>query len=354
MATRSSPTTNGRRLASPEETDVLALEDVAKLFPIKKGVWRKTVAHVRAVDGIDLRVGQAETLALVGESGSGKTTLGRLVVRALDPTSGVVRLRTESGWVDLATLEGDRLRAVRRNIHMIFQDPYSSLNPRMTVLDIVKEPLVHNGIAKGKEARDRVVETLELVGLGSRHLHRYPHAFSGGQRQRIGIARSLVSRPTLIVCDESVSALDVSIQAQILNLLKDLQESLGISYLFISHDLAVVEHVSRRVAVMYLGKLVELAGTEELFSQPRHPYTEALLSAVPIADPESRRPRIILRGEVASAAHVPAGCSFHPRCPYATGICEQEAPAWREVVSGRRVACHHAEELELRGVAVSD
>jgi peptide/nickel transport system ATP-binding protein len=233
---------------------------------------------------------------------------------------------------------------------MIFQDPYSSLDPRMTVYDIVKEPLVYNKLAHGKEVREIVLETLKLVGLEERHLRRYPHAFSGGQRQRIGIARSLVCHPKLIVCDESVSALDVSIQAQILNLLKDLQKDLNLSYIFIAHDLAVVEHISNRVAVMYVGKIVELAKSDELFKHPKHPYTEALLSAVPLPDPFRKSERMVLEGEVANPANPPSGCYFHPRCPYAAEKCKVEVPAWREVLPEHYVACHFAEELQLKGM----
>jgi peptide/nickel transport system ATP-binding protein len=303
------------------------------------------------VDSVDLYVNEGETLALVGESGSGKTTLGRMVVRAIDPTRGEVRLRLgDANWIDLTRLDGDALRAVRPNFHMIFQDPYSSLDPRMTVQDIVMEPLIHNKIAKGADARDRVRETLRLVGLDDQHMRRYPHAFSGGQRQRIGIARSLVCHPKLIVCDEAVSALDVSIQAQILNLLKDMQARFGLSYLFIAHNLAVVEHISQRTAVMYVGKVVELADTPKLFTRPRHPYTEALLSAVPIPEPNRRPERIILRGEVANPAHPPTGCYFHPRCPYATERCTQETPLLREVAPGHQAACHYAETLNLKGM----
>jgi peptide/nickel transport system ATP-binding protein len=334
-----------------ERTDdrrVLSVDELTKFFPVRKGLWRRQSTVVRAVDGVSLHVDKGETLALVGESGSGKTTLGRMIVRAIEPTSGQVMLRGEGDdWLDLTAARGDRLRAARRNFHMIFQDPYSSLDPRMTVQDIVLEPLIHNHLARGADARKRVLETLELVGLSDRHLHRYPHAFSGGQRQRIGIARSLVCDPRLIVCDEAVSALDVSIQAQILNLLKDLQARLGISYLFIAHDLAVVEHIAHRVAVMYVGQLVEQAATDELFSRPRHPYTEALLSAAPIPEPNRHRERIVLGGEVASPSAPPSGCYFHPRCPYAIDRCRVEAPAWREIAPAHHVACHRADELTL-------
>lgn len=331
-----------------DDRRVLAVDELTKFFPIRKGLWHRHSGAVRAVDRVSLHVDKGETLALVGESGSGKTTLGRMIVRAIEPTSGRVMLRGDNDdWMELTAAEGDRLRAARRNFHMIFQDPYSSLDPRMTVQDIVLEPLVHNHLARGADARKRVLETLELVGLGSQHLHRYPHAFSGGQRQRIGIARSLVCDPKLIVCDEAVSALDVSIQAQILNLLKDLQARLGLSYLFIAHDLAVVEHIAHRVAVMYVGQLVEQASTDELFSRPRHPYTEALLSAAPIPEPNRHRERIVLRGEVASPSAPPSGCYFHPRCRYAIERCRVEAPVWREISPAHHVACHRADELTL-------
>ena len=331
---------------------ILEVNGLTKFFDIKKGFFQQVVGQVRAVDDVSLYVGAGETLALVGESGSGKTTLGRMIVRAIEPTRGEIKLRIgNSTWVDLTKLEGSQLRAVRPNFHMIFQDPYSSLDPRMTVLDIVMEPLLHNKIAKGAAARERVRETLKLVGLEERHMRRYPHAFSGGQRQRIGIARSLVCNPKLIVCDEAVSALDVSIQAQILNLLKDMQAQFGLSYLFIAHNLAVVEHISHRVAVMYVGQVVELAPTNQLFAKPLHPYTEALLSAAPIPEPNRAQERIILRGEVANPANPPSGCYFHPRCRYATERCVKEKPALREVTPGHHAACHYAETLDLKGLS---
>jgi peptide/nickel transport system ATP-binding protein len=329
---------------------ILKVEGLSKFFPITKGLMKRVAGYVRAVDDVNLYVNAGETLSIVGESGSGKTTLGRCIVRALEPTNGKVELQVDNKWVDLTALKGQQLRATRRNYHMIFQDPYSSLDPRMTVLDIVKEPLVYNQMAHGKEVRANVLETLKLVGLEERHLRRYPHAFSGGQRQRIGIARSLVCHPKLIVCDESVSALDVSVQAQILNLLKDLQHDLNLSYIFIAHDLAVVEHISNRVAVMYVGKIVELAASKELFSNPRHPYTEALLSAVPQPDPTRKSKRMILEGEVANPANPPSGCYFHPRCPYATERCKKEKPEWREISPEHFVACHHADQLQLKGL----
>ncbi|WP_322509963.1 ABC transporter ATP-binding protein [Anaerolinea sp.] len=329
---------------------ILKVHGLSKYFPITKGLMKKVTGHVRAVDDVNLYVNAGETLSIVGESGSGKTTLGRCIVRALEPTCGQVELQIGDQWIDLTALKGEGLRAVRRHFHMIFQDPYSSLNPRMTVFDIIKEPLVYNGLAHGDEVRRIVLETLKRVGLEERHLYRYPHAFSGGQRQRIGIARSLVCNPKLIVCDEPVSALDVSIQAQILNLLKELQHDLNLSYLFIAHDLAVVEHISNRAAVMYVGKIVELAKSDEVFSSPRHPYTEALLSSVLLPDPNHKAQRMVLQGEIANPAHPPSGCSFHPRCRYATEKCKLEVPQWREISPEHFVACHHAAELQLKSM----
>lgn len=336
--------------AAPREK-ILEIEGLTKFFDIRRGFLSRAVGHVRAVDEVNLHVYEGETLALVGESGSGKTTLGRMVVRAIEPTRGQVKLKLgNANWVDLTSLKGKALRAVRPNFHMIFQDPYSSLDPRMTVQEIVMEPLLHNKIARGAEARERVRETLRLVGLSDQHMRRYPHAFSGGQRQRIGIARSLICHPKLIVCDEAVSALDVSIQAQILNLLKDMQARFGLSYLFVAHNLAVVEHISQRTAVMYVGKVVELAETKKLFAKPFHPYTEALLSAMPVPEPNRKPERIILRGEVANPASPPAGCYFHPRCPYATERCAKETPQLRQIAPGHQAACHYAETLDLKGM----
>lgn len=330
---------------------VVTVDNVSKTFPIRGGLWGRERGVVRAVDSVSLHVDRGETLAIVGESGSGKTTLGRVIVRALDPTEGTVHIRGEDGeMVDITHADPRTLKKARQRFHMIFQDPFSSLNPRMTVEAIVGEPLINNLGMRPKQARDRIVETLELVGLGARHLHRYSNAFSGGQRQRIGIARSLVCRPSVIVCDEAVSSLDVSIQAQILNLLKDLQRDLEISFVFISHDLAVVEHLAQRVAVMYVGQVVETATTEDLFSRPRHPYSEALLSSAPIPEEERTRPKVVLRGEVANPADPPSGCYFHPRCPYATDRCKAEKPLLRPVGgTGQMAACHHAEELVLGG-----
>ncbi len=340
-------------ISSPSR--ILETRGLTKFFPITSGFLRRQTGAVRAVDDVDLFVNERETLALVGESGSGKSTLGRMIVRAIEPTSGEIRFRNRNGtWEDLSRLEGDALRRSRRDYHMIFQDPSSSLNPRMTVSDIVREPLVHNKEVKGKEIDQRVREMIQLVGLDERHLRRYPHAFSGGQRQRIGIARSLVCNPHLIVCDEAVSALDVSIQAQILNLLKDLQARLGVAYLFIAHDLAVVEHISHRAAVMYVGKVVEVGPTEALVRRPLHPYSSALLTSAPVADPFRPRTHRIPKGEIANPANPPSGCYFHPRCPYATALCAQEAPPLRELAPGREVACHHADHLDLPGMVTAD
>ena len=330
---------------------LLEVRDLRKLFPIRRGFLRRVVGHVRAVDGVTFHVEPGETLALVGESGCGKTTTSRCVLRAITPTAGQILFRTADGPVlDVATLPRRQLRPLRRQMQMIFQDPFSSLNPRRTLLDIVAEPLVANRVGDRTERIERVAELLRLVGLRPEYMRRYPHAFSGGQRQRVGIARALALNPRLVVADEPVSALDVSVQAQILNLMLDLQAQLGLTYLFVAHDLSVVKHVSDRVAVMYVGRIVELAGTEALFTTPRHPYTEALLSAVPKPDPRLRAQRIVLEGDVADAANPPAGCYFHPRCRYAVDRCRTETPALEPVAPGHQVACHRARELTLRGI----
>jgi peptide/nickel transport system ATP-binding protein len=330
---------------------LLEVKSLQKLFPIRRGFLRRVVGHVRAVDGVTFHVEPGETLALVGESGCGKTTTSRCVLRAVVPTAGQILFRTtEDVVLDVATLPKSQLRPLRRQMQMIFQDPFSSLNPRRTLLDIVAEPLVANGVGNRAERTERVAELLRLVGLRPEYMRRYPHEFSGGQRQRIGIARALALNPRLVVADEPVSALDVSVQAQILNLMLDLQQQLGLTYLFVAHDLSVVKHVSDRVAVMYVGQIVEMAATEPLFTAPRHPYTEALLSAVPKPDPRLRAQRIVLEGEVADAAHPPSGCYFHPRCSYAVERCRVETPALEPVAPGHFVACHRARELTLRGV----
>mgnify|MGYP000336118517 CR=1 FL=1 len=330
---------------------LLQVHHLKKYFPIRKGFWQKVVGHVRAVDDVTFYINQGETLSLVGESGCGKTTTSRCILRALTPTAGEILFKVEGGEVvDIASLPRDQLKPLRRQMQMIFQDPFSSLNPRMTLLDIVSEPLLMSGMKDAHQRQERVAELLRLVGLRPEFMRRFPHAFSGGQRQRIGIARALALNPRLVVADEPVSALDVSVQAQILNLMLELQEQLGLTYLFVAHDLSVVKHISERVAVMYVGRLVEMAPTDEIFHQPMHPYTEALLSAVPKPDPRLRAQRIILEGDVADPANPPSGCYFHPRCRYAQDVCRQQTPELVEINAGHFVSCHRAAELSLRGV----
>ncbi len=331
---------------------LLDVKNLKKHFPISRGfLISRQVGSVKAVDGVSFYIRKGETLGLVGESGCGKTTTGRLILRAYEPTAGEVWFQDRNlGRINIGKMDKQQLKNLRQNMQMIFQDPYSSLNPRMTLLQIVGEPLTVNNIAKGQELQDRVAELLKVVGLRSEYMNRYPHAFSGGQRQRIGVARALAPNPQLVICDEPVSALDVSIQAQTLNLLQDLQEEFGLTYLFISHDLSVVEHISDRVAVMYVGKLVETATTSELFLNPMHPYTEALLSAVPKPDPRLRGEPIVLPGEVADPANPPSGCYFHPRCRYCIDLCKTEEPALRKIGPDHFVSCHRAEELQLAGV----
>jgi peptide/nickel transport system ATP-binding protein len=329
---------------------LLEVNGLRKYFPIRKGFLRKIVGQVRAVDDVSFSLDRGETLALVGESGCGKTTTSRCILRALTPTDGQILFRTSAGAVvDVAQLPKSRLRPLRRQMQMIFQDPFSSLNPRKTLLDIVAEPLLVNGMRNRQERVDRVAELLRLVGLRPEYMRRFPHAFSGGQRQRVGIARALALNPSLVVADEPVSALDVSVQAQILNLMLDLQTELGLTYLFVAHDLSVVKHVCDRVAVMYVGQIVELAPTGTLFTSPKHPYTEALLSAVPKPDPRLRTQRILLQGDVADPANPPSGCYFHPRCAYALPICRAERPKLEAIAAGRLVRCHRARELSLKG-----
>ena len=320
---------------------LLRVENLTRHFPIMQGVFRRQVGTVKAVDGLDFEILEGETLGLVGESGCGKSTTGRVVLRLHPATAG----RIEFGGEDITALEGEALRRLRRRMQMIFQDPQDSLNPRMTAGGIVGEPLREHGTARGKALAERVEMLFESVGLDPRFTNRYPHEFSGGQRQRIGVARALALDPEFIVCDEPIAALDVSIQAQVVNLLEDLQERLGLTYLFISHDLGMIRHIADRVAVMYLGRIVELAPSGALYREPLHPYTRALLSAVPIHDPEleARRERVILTGDVPSPASPPPGCRFSTRCPLAAPECSTREPAWRELRPGHRVACHFAE-----------
>jgi len=319
---------------------LLDVRGLSKFFPIySKGFFQRAVGNVKAVDRVSLRLFPGETLALVGESGSGKTTAARTILRALEPTAGQVLFRANGHTVDLAALRERQLKPLRTRMQMIFQDPFSSLNPRMTVGDIVGEPLVIHGLARGSALRDRVADMLERVGLKAHHAMRYPHAFSGGQRQRVGVARALILRPSLVIADEAVSALDVSVQAQVINLLEDLQQEFHVAYLFVAHDLSVVKHIADRVAVMYAGRIVELADTDALFDDPLHPYTRALMSAVPYPDPDVKM-RFQAPGEVADPAALPPGCSFHPRCSQCFDRCSQEPPELREHAPGRFVACH--------------
>ncbi len=334
--------------AAPTLLDVSGLQ---KFFPIRQGLFRRTVGYVRAVDDVSFTVTKGETLALVGESGCGKTTTARAILRAVEPTGGTVKFLSQNGEViDVTNLPRKALQPLRKEMQLIFQDPWSSLNPRMTLLDLVGEPLLVHGVSSASERQARVEALLKRVGLRPEYMGRYPHAFSGGQRQRIGIARALALRPSLVVADEPVSALDVSVQAQILNLLLELQEEFGLTYLFVSHDLAVVKHLSDRVAVMYAGKIVEMGIAAKVFAAPQHPYTEALLSAVPEPNPDWKSRRIVLEGDVPDPASLPTGCAFHPRCRHVIDRCLTEAPVLQSGADGHLVRCHRASELSLSGV----
>ncbi|MCB9152211.1 MAG: ABC transporter ATP-binding protein [Caldilineaceae bacterium] len=327
---------------------LLEVKDLQMYFPIRKGFFRSVVGHVRAVDGVSFTIAKGDTFGLVGESGCGKSTTGRCIMRLLDPTSGEIIYHDDHGQAThIEELSGQEMRPFRRHMQIMFQDPYASLNPRLTLKHIVGEPLVINNICRGKELEERVAQLLRSVGLSPEHMNRYPHAFSGGQRQRIGLARALALNPNFIVADEPVSALDVSVQAQVLNLIEDLQEEFGLTYLFIAHNMSVIKHICDRVAVMYVGKIVEVAETAELFGNPLHPYTEALLSAIPQPDPRNKKKRIVLEGDVPNPANPPSGCYFHPRCAYAKDICRQESPALKEVKPDHFSACHFANELQL-------
>ncbi len=348
--------TNGAALPMSNSDALLEVKHLKMHFPIHAGFFRRQVGNVKAVDDINFTIHKGETLGLVGESGCGKTTAGRSILRAYTPTSGqILYRRPDNAVVDLATLSERELKPYRQQIRMVFQDPFSSLNPRMPVIDIVGDPMKINHVASGRDLEDRVAALLRRVGLRPEYMRRYPHAFSGGERQRLGIARALALDPRLVVADEAVSALDVSVRAQILNLLQDLQAEFQLTYLFVSHDLSVIEYLCDRVVVMYVGKIVEIAQTDDLFGDPQHPYTEALLSAVPKPDPRSRRrrQRIVLEGDVADPANPPTGCYFHPRCRYAKARCSTEEPALRRLADGHYTACHFAEELSLQGVTLN-
>ncbi|HEV7718792.1 MAG TPA: oligopeptide/dipeptide ABC transporter ATP-binding protein [Arsenicitalea sp.] len=339
--------------AATAQLPLLEVEDLKVHFPVQRGLLRRTVGHVKAVDGVSFSVMPGDSLGLVGESGCGKTTTGRSLLRIYEPTAGSVRYRKADGEViDVLSANRSDLKRVRREVRMIFQDPQSSLNPRLPIGEIIAEPLKRNKVLPPGEIKDRVAMLLRRVGLRPEYMPRYPHAFSGGERQRVGIARALALDPRIVICDEAVSALDVSVQAQILRLLRQLQKEFNLTYLFVGHDLAVVQYICDRVAVMYAGRLVETGPTRQVFAAPRHPYTEALLSAVPRPEPRLRntRERIRLTGEVANLADLPSGCSFHPRCRYATERCKLEAPVLRTIDNGQQTACHHAENLSLRGL----
>lgn len=330
---------------------ILEVKDLKQHFPIQKGLFQRVVGHVKAVDGVSFYLREQEVLGIVGESGCGKTTTGRSILRLYEPTSGEVLYRRADGsQVDVTKISKSEMMELRREMRMIFQDPFSSLNPRLTVKDIIGEPLIIHKVARGQEMAKRVEELMNSVGLDPAYMGRYPHEFSGGQRQRIGLARTLALNPRLIIADEPVSALDVSVQAQVLNLLQDIKNRMGLTIIFIAHDLSVVEHICDRIAVMYLGKIVEMADSDNLLRHPMHPYTEALVSAVPPADPDIRVNRIILEGDVPSPVNPPSGCVFHPRCRYAQDVCKQEVPELREVKPEHFVSCHLAQEIDLVGI----
>ena len=330
---------------------LLDVRGLVKYFPIKRGFLRRTVGTVKAVDDVSFEIQPGETLSLVGESGCGKSTTARCIIRAHDPTAGEVVFNTDDGEsIDLAKLSMTEMRPLRRQLQMIFQDPFASLNPRMNIYEIISEPLLVHGIGTNDEREDRVAELLRVVRLRPEYMRRYPHAFSGGQRQRIGIARALALNPRLILADEPVSGLDVSVQAQVINLMMDLQDELGLTYLFVSHDLSVVKQISNRVVVMYVGRIAEIGTPQELFDSPKHPYTAALMSSVPKPHPSQRTKRYVLEGEVANPANPPTGCYFHPRCPFATDQCKVEVPPLVKSKDGRYVSCHRADEIDLATV----
>ena len=329
---------------------LLKVEGLKKYFPVQAGVITHTVGHVKAVDNVSFEVYEGETLGIVGESGCGKSTTGRMLMRLLEPTEGDI---TFSGR-KISELSNKELRAVRRDIQMVFQDPYASLNPRHTIGKILEEPLIVHGIGNAKERKERVMSLLNIVGLSDFHAKRYPHQFSGGQRQRVGIARALMTNPKLVIADEPVSALDVSVQAQVLNLMQDLQREFKLTYIFIAHDLGVVRHISNRVGVMYLGHIVELADSESLYEEPLHPYTQALLSAVPIPDPDFKREAELIKGDIPSPSNPPSGCTFHTRCPHKMAVCSQQAPVFNEIKPGHSVACHLYDEAHRNDIKQSN